>query len=579
MVKNLEDERTRIAVRQPDGVNWFKISRLLFVLCAIVYLIFLVLLRYDLRPSALLYLLPTGAMVAIIAYQIFRHEAHPGSEKLILFEIFTFTLLLHLTRVIPVRAGVFGDDFPPYYYTTKYVLDYDFLGTGSAAYAVGFKYINGWISGLSSYPVLTLNGVMPSLITGLDLMTTMRWLPSIWAAIGILAIYLIGNSIFSDKRAALLAALGFSAYVYSIEYHSQYIRETIAFVILLFTVYAFYAAYRRNRIDFRVLAILFTVSLVLAHYYVSAILLGFLFLFAICTKFIEYMAQQRWAFTTISPTLSVPKVPWSFVILAAVIALGYWLYMELGVLLSLISQVQDVVRYGSFTAYPSPGAVPTLLSQILAYVPRFFNVTFCVILLLEVIRGIRGHCRYLDADFFLAAWVVIIFFILPNILLSREFLLPASRLIPFSIPFMLIGVAHAGSNIKNRIIGTTILTLVVLFVGLHLVSSPIINKNFGPTERVVITIPKEGKSIYTFYPLPQDPQGIAAMNFYSDMENARFTRWFRVQEERVFTEAYEKGRSELPGFKLYTKSYLIISPDSYVSWDRVYDNGEVYIYR
>lgn len=106
-----------------DKKSRFTTTVLLFILSATIYILFLVLLRYDLKPSLVLFWIPIILMVAVITYQIFKY---PCSEKLILFEIFLFTLLAHLETVIPCRVGAFGDDLPQYFFTTRAVMEYGF---------------------------------------------------------------------------------------------------------------------------------------------------------------------------------------------------------------------------------------------------------------------------------------------------------------------------------------------------------------------------------------------------------------------------------------------------------------------
>ena len=132
------------------------VATLTFILGALVYILFLVLLRYDLKPSLVLFWIPVILMVAVIVYQILKY---PGSGKLILFEIFLFTLLAHLETVIPCRVGAFGDDLPQYFFTTKAVMEYGFPPPADALARPPYSaFPFAWmIPALAMYPVMIMN--------------------------------------------------------------------------------------------------------------------------------------------------------------------------------------------------------------------------------------------------------------------------------------------------------------------------------------------------------------------------------------------------------------------------------------
>ena len=159
----------------------FSITVLLFILSALIYTLFLVMFRYDLKPSLVLFWISIILMIAIITYQIFKY---PGSAGFILSEIFLFTLLAHWESVIPCRAGAFGDDFPQYFFTTKAVIDY---GLPLPAYILTYtpyrELSSAWmIPGLAMYPTMIMNSGITSLVTGIDLMSICHWLPSVWSS-------------------------------------------------------------------------------------------------------------------------------------------------------------------------------------------------------------------------------------------------------------------------------------------------------------------------------------------------------------------------------------------------------------
>ena len=240
-----------------------------------------------------------------------------------------------------------------------------------------------------------------------------------------------------------------------------------------------------------------------------------------------------------------------------------------------------VARYGSSTLPFGLITAIYLKDRIISYLYRYLYLSFCVVLLLEVIRGVRGLCRHLEEDFFIASWVAVFFVILPfTLLLVRPFLLRPERALFFALPFMLIGVAHAGSDIRRRKVGNIIMVLVILFTTLNLFNSSVVPANpLDASERERIITVGDEKLVSTGYHMPQDPQGIAAMNFYQNTEDAKFVRWFIVENKKVFAEAREGNGSKLYEVKPYTRTYVIMSPDSYLDSDRIYDDGEVKVYK
>ena len=380
-----------------------------------------------------------------------------------------------------------------------------------------------------------------------------------------------------------------------------------------------------------ILALLFSISVVLSHYYVSILWIALLLVFVFCSKFtdlvvkqgryvknlfvfailfflsiyviyissswwrtlllfaiglifIDYMVKQK------RPTASIGTVStsvnqrafWSFIILAIVVAFAHWIYMETSVLPSLTSIQQDIVRYGSPTEMLKPIEKPCLKEEILAYIGRFLNISFVFIILLEVIRGIRGSCKYFKEDLFIAVWYAMVL-ILSNILMAYREILCPERVLIFGYPLLLIGIAHAGSNIaiNRKRLGHIVMALIIFYTIFNLFSLPVVPPNPVDTvERVKIITIGENEFVYTGYHMPQDPKGIAAMHFYKGMEDGNFTRWFKIGDEKFFTEAYEREiGSSLVGVKPYTKRYLIISPNSLLQRDRLYNNGEIEIYR
>jgi len=564
----------------------FRVATLTFTLGALLYILFLVLLRYDLKPSLVGFWIPIILMVAVITYQIFKY---PGSEKLILFEIFLFTLLAHWETVIPCRAGAFGDDFPQYFFTTTAVMEYGFPPpAGALARPPYSELLSNWmIPGLAMYPVMIMNGGVTSMVTGVDLISISRWLPSIWSSIAILAIYILSKSLYGNTRAALLVAFGFSTYITYLETHSQYVREGIAFTMMLFAIYTFYTAYRKNRRSLVSLALLFAIATVLAHYYVTIMWIAMLILLATCFKLIDYLAGRGRFLPSVSPN----RTPvWGFVFLAVIIAFAHWLYMEVEVIPRIAYQLAGtIIRHGSPT-FPSPAEQATLKGEIVSWGTWLTGISFIIVILWQIIKGLRGKSSSLSEDLALAAWVGTVFMLF-SVLLANVMLNPG-RVPVFAYPFMLMVVTHAAVTMNKQRMKQIVIAVVVFFVVFNLFRIPFVSLNpLAPAELARITSTAEGRFVSVRYYFQQDPQGIKGADFYQDAGDAKFVRRFIIGDETVMAEPYEpEGWEEIvrkpgsgeylsrfPGIKPYTQSYIVVDPNLYQQHDRVYNNGRVQV--
>lgn len=558
--------------------NWCKMATLIFMLASVLHLLFLVLLRHDLKPSGLLFLLTALAMTSAIIYQIFKQKKRPGSEKIILFEIFVFSLLLHFFYVIPCTAGAFGDDFPQYFYATRLFMNHGYIIPADVLASPEYEGIRNVIKAVAYHPSLLMNGGLTSLITGVDLITICRWLPSVWTAIGTMVVYLVGKSMFSDRRTALLAALAYSTISWSISFHTQYAREGLALLVLLFALYTFHSSYFRQRgANFTVLAILFSVILILTHYYVSAIWLVLLAVFAFCSVLVDYLVRRTRFFNNKSVWPS-GNTFWRFIAIIVTLTFAYWMYVEVTIMPHLFGLTRTVVRYGIPTIPFSPIVSPSVMEILLSNIGRWVYLGIYLCLLVEVIRGFLKACPYLKEDLFVGLWVFLLVIALPYLFLLGGPRLYPQRVTIFALPFITMGAAHFGANIGRWQVRNITISLIVIYIILNLFRLPGVPANLlDPVQRETA---KDNYFVYTTYRLPQDPQGIAAMDFYQRTDDTVFTRWFTVGNREVFTEAYEvEGGTRLYEFKLYTTHYAIIAPDSHGNKDMIYNNGEVEIYR
>ena len=433
--------------------------------------------------------------------------------------------------------------------------------------------MRGMIEGLAMYPVMYQIGGISSLIGGIDLMSACLWLPSLWSSTAILAIYIISKSLYSDKPTALLAALAFSAYTSYIVMHSQYFREGIAFTMILFTLYAFHAAYYKKKGRLRVLALLFAIAVTLSHYWGAIMLMAILIVWFSSLTAQELFAKKVKCLASVLPS----KISASgFIIFTAVIILSHWVYMEISIIPNLVNlRAMRVIKYGTFTIN-SPAEYSTLLQQMTSFGTWFFTIIFGIILLLEVIKAIRGNCNYVNEDLSIGIWVTI-GFILYSILTARPHMLAAARVPIFFYPFLLIIVSHAALTTNRHRIKQIIVVLIVLYIAFNLFLIPNISVNpLSAADETTFT----SKEVLLRYNVPNIPPAIAASKFYQGTEDAKFTRWFALDDKKVMTEACENPWVRRPWYiRPCTRRYIIVSPDSYLDHDRIYNNRIVEIYK
>lgn len=550
-------------------------STLAFILFAILYLFFFVLLRYDLKPNAALFWFSSISMVIIILWQIFHLQ---GNEKFILLEIFVLTLLFHLQAVIPCRFGLIGDDPNNLFYVTRGIIEYGIPLPESILSIPPYNAISSSTLVGSYYPVLFVVGAAAFLITGLDLISILNWLPSIWSSTAILAIYILTNSIYNDKRAGLclLAALGFSSYHMFIAGHCQYYRESIAFVLLIFAIFIYVAIYERSRakLSMSIVGILLSVSIVLAHYFVTLIWLLWMGIWFFNSKLIDAISGKGIFFPHTSVIKRSSQI---FIALSAVIAFAYWIYIETQVFPAIFGSrgaVPNYVRYGEVAIHTYLG--PTLKQEIIRYLSWFTTIVFASILIFEVLK--REKCKNIKDDMLIGIWAALGFAFV-EIAATNPELLQSGRLAVFFFPFILIGVAHSILNIKKDKIKKILIFIVILFIALQLFRLSYIP--LSPIEVTEQAAVSDGliKSISTVNRGPQNLPGIKAAQWFGTEKNPdlNFTIWFTIKGKKYLAEPKERGR-RLYSAEWYAKEYIVVTPERYLDKNLVYDNEKAKIW-
>lgn len=553
---------------------------LFFLFTALLYVLSLLFLRYDLNPPSIVIVLPIIVMICTIIYQIIKKT---NDERYILFEIVIFSVLIHLIYVIPCIYGAYGDDFPQYYYATKLGLQYGF--PIPVFYTLQYPQISDLIYQLSYFPTFLLGGGIIQLICGIDLITACKWIPVIWVGSGTLAIYLIGKSFFSDNRVGILSALVVATLPWSIVFHSQFVRESYAYVIMLFLIYFFYTYYKKRKFEILILLILFCLSLILSHYYVSIFWVVFILLFFTCYLFITVLQEKIFKekimiFKKYEGNLNNIFLVICFIV---IFTIAYWTYMQYFVF-SGITSIADLVSQKGMVTLPFSSIAETVstkyLKDIILYqVARFLFLAFCIILLIEVINGVRGKCSFLKEDFLTASWVGIFFVVLPFALLLRSTQLHATRVVFFAYFLMIIGVVHVYFSSKKLIVRKIILFLLIAFCIANILQLSIAAGNPLAEMTTFNIISWNNKEIvYSDYFMPQTVAGIKATDFYAISKDASFVQLFHVNNSIVYAEALEDNSPKIYDTRPFTDVYVINKLVSYSSSNLVYNSDSIRIF-
>ena len=259
-------------------------SFLLFVAVLLWFYSYLFSLERIPLPSSVFWttlLLATG----IVAWQSSYIENSHTKAALVLAEIVTLSFTAQMIFVIPVGAGVFGRD-----------MFFD-LSASEAVARVGWP-IPPWVQipavtrTVSDWPLIHFLGDIASATLNVQLFSTsdpqniLRWFPSIISLGTPALIYTIANRIYGVEKPALLAALASTLILTNVMFHSSFVRETLAYVLLFGFVLAFIISEFSLVTLFaaRILSVVLLVSLAFSHHLTFLFALLFIVVFVLIPK-------------------------------------------------------------------------------------------------------------------------------------------------------------------------------------------------------------------------------------------------------------------------------------------------------
>jgi hypothetical protein len=221
-------------------------------------------------------------------------------HKLILFQIYLFSLSLHLIFVLP-NYELFG---------------YDGYANFSSIWLLKSNLQFGT-------PNLQILFLILENILNIKSIFLIKYLPSFYSAFSIILIYKISN-IYFEKRPSLLSSFMFSSVNYYAMFHSWFVKEGLAFLIFLTLIYLILKYC--NNVSSSIITIILISSMVLTHHLTPFLFILFLFI----------MYTYTWIFSLKIRKANLERL----IILSFVILLSYWLYNYMWPLVSIVESFE-----------------------------------------------------------------------------------------------------------------------------------------------------------------------------------------------------------------------------------------------
>jgi len=553
-------------------------SILSFILAITTLFFYLVSVNRGVNPHLAMFWSPIVVIVIIVLYQITNiREKDSFFEKILLLEIFLMTVVFHLIFVIPVPMGLRGWDSHYDYYAAKMVMEYGWPVPRDIPLLLLTRTYLQW-------PMIHHLAAITSEITGIDLFLVARWFPSFYSSFALPLFYIFTKSIYGDERTALLASFGFSAIYMYINWHCIMLRESLAFVIFLATLYSFTKAQIAHEIKFVILGFFFSISLTFTHHLTSFVSMLFSMALLILPNLFTTTILNHSKITG-KTSLRLTKYIFLFTFVST---MAYLMHTDADthVLTGVISTIIKIPLsgFGIYQIYSHGAPTRVVVS---AYGNSLILLAFGTLILTHLFRE---KCKKIREDVTLSIFVTLFFaislsYIFVEILASS---LEVTRFQVFYWPFMLIVSAHAITKNKKR----NILSLLfAIFIILQIFTIPpnVYNHSFLPDY--------EFGRLREYY-LPQEYAAVSWFNFSGEVIGDQTVRsllgGLRQVEVTVPTISKEylnlpKGylmvyRREnsfyVPGVPWTSEGFFKITLGQFdKTKNKVYSNGEVMIYK
>jgi hypothetical protein len=346
------------------------------ILCSIYFEIFL--------PYS--YVIAVIILSVLLAFSIVKNGI---SSKIVFFQLFSLFIIIRNIYYLSTQNAIpFGDGY------WDYAVEKIFLGQHQIDIIQGIVRPTeaGSISQLtwySGWPLLHVTGILFSMVTGIDILYLNWVLPNFLSIVSFIFMYLILEKLRIKfdfpKEIILIGLLIFAILPEAIFWQMQFVRQSLAFTLLLIIIYLLYIL-RFEKCDRRYFLILalFFLSLAITHHVTALTLTLFLFLFSlinITTKILGRWEVLKWVsspirrdiFSKLSLLMLISMLFWwsknSIIMFPTIISRITFFFESLGVE-KIYSQV--------ITGYPSiitPTWVPVLLGfrDLMIYAPAIIG--------------------------------------------------------------------------------------------------------------------------------------------------------------------------------------------------------------
>jgi hypothetical protein len=356
----------------------------IFFAATALLVLYLLSIRWHIYLSVATFWVAVSLMLGSIVYQSLKIELSPSYAKAVLLEIAVTCFVFHPIYQIPYY-GLRGYD--------AYIDMASAKGILSSGFVMGDpQYINE----TSYFPMIHVFGAILSMITGIDLFSVAKWFPSLLDATLIPLLYLLIRSIFKEEKIALLSALLFACLQHHILFSSLFVRETFALILAVCCVYLYFSAkHSPHPATNYALSTACLIGTVFAHHLTSFMLMIFLLIHLLVTKASEVPSLRRAYF---GDNIKGEKVATTFLLVAFVALLTYWIYVVMSPLYTLAAFVRDVftpslwgVRTYAEAAGISVASIPTIRGHIIFYGFYFFHLIFGLILLYRLLHRAQNR--------------------------------------------------------------------------------------------------------------------------------------------------------------------------------------------
>lgn len=264
-----------------------------------------------------------------------------------------FVTMFFLVTMYDIRFGVLqGSDIVWEYTSAKTTLESNIWSLSRAAF--GDRYFTA--ASVSLFPAVV------SKITGLDLIPILQWVLRAVLALLPFAIFQTVQEIFDDVKLSALSALIFVQFYYSFNLLNFLIRQGIAELFLVLTIYSLVKVYKdRNSLAYTFLFIFSMLGLVVSHYtmdYWSVMI--FVGIFALCGV-VGYLPRKLLSFFRFSNFKGEKQVIDSVFLTFSICTSLFWIYFTN--LLPFLIDVHNEIYLISGSIVNVPGVVSSTTPQ------------------------------------------------------------------------------------------------------------------------------------------------------------------------------------------------------------------------